>query len=170
MVCPWAVVCLVEEKAIRIAVPVLLSGILLSFAHSVQAGERAKTELLVLPRSAVSRSSPNKPGLPVFLIENAEKLDPETKVWIGLHARSITRKSDSTLWTKGIICKLTIASDGSIKSLLLQKSSCDKSKDQGALTLLRNAAPYYPLPSLIKEQTMLVEFLDYPRFKLTNCQ
>lgn len=160
--------CSIRGKAMRIVTRFLFLGIAILNLIPAQAKETVKTDFTVCPL-------PNPPGavklddrIPRTIIQDSRN-DPETRAWMALHSRSIISRSSKSLWTTGVVCKLTIGSDGSVKHLKVQKSCNDKSKDQRALTLLRNAAPYYPLPSFMKEQTMLVELLDFPRFKLTAC-
>ncbi len=137
----------------RIVAHFLVLGVTILSMIPAQAKETVKTDFTVCPL-------PNPPGaveledrIPRTIIQDSRN-DPETRAWMALHSRSIISRSSQTLWTKGVVCQLTIASDGSVKNLKVQKSCNDKSKDQRALTLLRNAAPCYPLPSFMKEQTM----------------
>lgn len=137
-----------------------------SLAAPVLAKEVVRTDMLVLPRPAGPGVSKLHDSLPPVVIV-APTNDPEARVWMGLQARSLS-KTDQSLWTKGVVCKMSIAKDGSINKLMVFKSSDDKAKDQRVLTLLRNAAPYHPLPPSMSEQVMLVELLEFPRYKLTS--
>lgn len=153
-------------RALAVPIAVVMS----SMAIPLQAKEVVTTDMLVHPpadRQSLKIAKDPKDFLPVVVLDEATKREPEARMWMGIQAKVIRTHSDSSQWTKGVICKLTIAPDGSIKELKIQKSSNDKVKDANALAMLRNAAPYRALPPFIKEQSMLVELLEYPRLKMT---
>lgn len=54
--------------------------------------------------------------------------------------------------------EVTIAADGSIGAIVVRRSSGNEALDQAALTILRSAAPFAPLPDVIRAEHDVLRF------------